>query len=336
MPFRGPAVAFAAAALRVTLLVIAVAGCSSLDSVNPVNWWHDLEGGPIAQDRPPPPNADAPYGNLDEVPTTVPKNDTASRDRIADALVADRANAQYDASLAPLPPAPAAAAKPVTPPQPPAAPADASNASLAAANAPPPPPQANAPQASASQGNASQGNAPQANAPLASAPKATAAPTTPVHDSLLPPPSAGPIPPTTELPPVPETPPAPAVLAGAPASTAPSPPPAAPKPPPPAPAPLVVGAPVTVAFPPGSAALPSAALPGLKLLARGRGAGVIGITGFGEARDATPEAQQAAMPLAMARVRAIAAYLLELGVPSAALRIDGEAQGVGAVARVIK
>jgi outer membrane protein OmpA-like peptidoglycan-associated protein len=100
-------------------------------------------------------------------------------------------------------------------------------------------------------------------------------------------------------------------------------------------APLVVGAPLTVAFAHGSSALPGAALPGLKLLARTHKAGPIAITGFGEATAATPEAQQAAMPLAMARVRAIAAYLLEQGVPSSGLRIDGEAQGSGAVVRPI-
>ena len=42
------------------------------------------------------------------------------------------------------------------------------------------------------------------------------------------------------------------------------------------------------------------------------------------------------MPLAMARVRAVAAYLLTSGVPSSALRIDGEAQGTGAVAQLVK
>src|SRR3954451_1530811 len=41
------------------LAVLLFSGCSSLPgSMNPVNWWHDLEGGKIAEERPPPPGAD--------------------------------------------------------------------------------------------------------------------------------------------------------------------------------------------------------------------------------------------------------------------------------------
>ena len=32
--------------------------------MNPVSWWHDLQGGKIAEERPPPPGADQPYPNL--------------------------------------------------------------------------------------------------------------------------------------------------------------------------------------------------------------------------------------------------------------------------------
>ena len=40
-----------------------LAGCSSVfrSSINPVSWWHDMEGGEIAKQRPPPPGANEPY-----------------------------------------------------------------------------------------------------------------------------------------------------------------------------------------------------------------------------------------------------------------------------------
>ena len=41
-----------------------LAGCSTLSSMNPVNWWHRQEGGKIAEQRPPPPGADQPYPNI--------------------------------------------------------------------------------------------------------------------------------------------------------------------------------------------------------------------------------------------------------------------------------
>ena len=296
------------------LLAILLGGCSSLEAINPVTWWHNLEGGPIADQRPPPPNADAPYGKLADAPANAPPTDPTIRSGIADALVADRANAQYAASVEPLSPPPV----PAKPRPPRAALAseapDGSSASLAAASAPPRPVVRAAPAA------------PVAVAPLPAPDRPAAA--------------SGP-PATAPLPAVPDTPPAAPVIEGVPTATAPTPLPPTPPAPTPEPAaatatPLAVGEPVSVAFAPGSSALPGSALPGLKLLVRTRGAGVIAITGFGEAKAATAQAQEAAMPLAMARVRAIAAYLLETGVPSSALRIDGEARGAGAIARVLK
>src|SRR5262249_55134774 len=57
------------------MALLALAGCSSMD---PVNWWHSLEGGRIAEERPPPPNADAPYPNLSEVPSRPTPTDAAT------------------------------------------------------------------------------------------------------------------------------------------------------------------------------------------------------------------------------------------------------------------
>ena len=78
-------------------------GCSSLPaSVNPVEWWHGLEGGAIAEQRPPPPGATDPFPNLATVPGKPSPSSPEARKQIADALIADRTNAQHDAALAPL------------------------------------------------------------------------------------------------------------------------------------------------------------------------------------------------------------------------------------------
>ncbi|MDQ2764542.1 MAG: hypothetical protein M3Y22_14010, partial [Pseudomonadota bacterium] len=71
-----------------------LSGCSSLpSSINPVEWWHGLQGGAIAEQRPPPPGADQPYPNLATVPAKPASPDMKLHQQIADALVADRANA---------------------------------------------------------------------------------------------------------------------------------------------------------------------------------------------------------------------------------------------------
>ena len=91
---RGPAM----------LAVLLLGGCTSLPpSINPVEWWHGLQGGKIAEQRPPPPGATDPDPNLATVPPKPDPSNPDMRARIADALIADRANAQYAASQAPLP-----------------------------------------------------------------------------------------------------------------------------------------------------------------------------------------------------------------------------------------
>jgi hypothetical protein len=50
-------------------LLLLLAGCSATPkAINPVSWWHGLEGGEIAQDRPPPPQANAPYPHIAAAP----------------------------------------------------------------------------------------------------------------------------------------------------------------------------------------------------------------------------------------------------------------------------
>ena len=93
----------AVAACLLTAL-LALGGCSSQSwsSINPINWWHNLEGGAIAQQRPPPPGADQPNPNLASVPPKPEEPDRAALQNIADALIADRTNAQHMAAAAPL------------------------------------------------------------------------------------------------------------------------------------------------------------------------------------------------------------------------------------------
>jgi outer membrane protein OmpA-like peptidoglycan-associated protein len=108
----------------------------------------------------------------------------------------------------------------------------------------------------------------------------------------------------------------------------------APPPPPPPPPPAPSGAPILVAFPPGSSALPVESLASLKLLSRQRGAATITVTGYGDATSTDAAAQASAVPLALARARAVAGNLLSSGVPSSSIHINAEAQGRGAAARL--
>lgn len=173
------------------LLVLSLAGCSADAPVNPVNWWHDLEGGPIAEARPPPPNADAPYPNLASVPKRPDLSDAATRTTIASRLTTDLANAEYQAAQQPLTKVPPTAAPPPQPAAPASADAQPMGATLATASAPPPPAQPIA--------------APQPAEPQAAIPSAP-------------------------FPLMPVQPPPPPNLAGVPAFTRPTPPPVAPPP----------------------------------------------------------------------------------------------------------
>ena len=96
----------ARAGRRVALPVAlaALSGCGSVPaSVNPVTWWHELQGGQIAEQRPPPPGATDPYPNIASVPDRPAPLDPNIRRTIDQGLVADRANAQHEAAAAPIP-----------------------------------------------------------------------------------------------------------------------------------------------------------------------------------------------------------------------------------------
>ncbi len=358
--------------LLASLPALSMAGCSR-PAIDPVSWWRDLEGGKIAEERPAPPKVDAPYPNLADVPARPPAPDAAARTAIVNGLVADRTNAQYAASLAPLPPPDPNRGQPA-PQRPAPAPAlpatdEAIGASLSAAAAPPRgtlgPPQPPLPQVPATPPrraptqpvvtadlpppNLAAPSPSPAPAPSPSpAPAAAEAPATPPSPITPPKPSpaipgvtplgvATPAAPVATLPDLPAEPPPPPVLAGIPVITAPTPPPAAPPPPRPPAVPVAAraaGAPVLVPFQPGSAALPPQALAQLKMLSRQLNGQSVVVTGYGGASSADAATQAAAMPLALARARAIAGNLMGAGVPANVIRITAEAQGQGGSARV--
>lgn len=67
-------------------------GCAHRDAVDTVgNWWHQYEGGAIAQQRPPPPGAHNPYPHVGLTPTTSPEMPSpAARTNLTDQLEAQR------------------------------------------------------------------------------------------------------------------------------------------------------------------------------------------------------------------------------------------------------
>jgi hypothetical protein len=127
-------------------LLLLLGGCSDVPNpINPVSWWHDLEGGAIAQDRPPPPNPNAPFPKIANQPTRPAGMPDWEWAQLSAALAAQRAQAQTYAAQNPIPTLPqapgqpaAVARKPTPPPAPtpapPAAtPADAGQSAATAA-----------------------------------------------------------------------------------------------------------------------------------------------------------------------------------------------------------
>jgi outer membrane protein OmpA-like peptidoglycan-associated protein len=332
-----------AAWLPVAASAMLLGGCSSVpSSINPVSWWHSLQGGAIAEQRPPPPGATDPYPNLASVPPPPVQPDRAAMRQITDSLIADRTNAQHEAAAAPLadpssptaspglfgtgttppPGPPGAAAKSGAPAVAPAAgtptagptpagppapgqqlPGPVASASMPAAPAPAPPPAPAAPPARAPVGAVN-------SAPLAP-PGETAAETAPLPTIAAAPPAAPSVPGFA--------------VPTAPSTATPAPPPA-----------TITGNAVTVPFADGSALLPPSATSPLRQLAAKRGSATIAVVGYGEADAATPDAQSTALTLGLARAQAMAAVLTSSGVPPGAVQIDAQAIGRGGSARLVQ
>ena len=328
------------------LLPMLLPGCSSVpSSINPVSWWHDLQGGKIAEERPPPPGADQPYPNLASVPPKPEQPDRAALANIANALIADRTNAQHMAAAAPIadPSLPSASpglfGRGTVPPPAPAPPpgSEAAKATMPAAEAPP------AAAAPSPQATGTDTAAPPAKAPVGS-----------VQTTPLAPPGAAVQPPAEAAappPPLPAAPPPPPRLSGVPSAPLPppptAPPPPAAMPPPAAPATVAAATPATpptsapantvnVTFITGSAALPPSGADTLKQLAARRGSGIIAVTGYGDATSSDPEAQSGALALGLSRAQAMAAALTAAGVPASAVQVDATAVGRGGTARLVQ
>ncbi len=304
-------------------LLPGVGGCSSRQVIGPAeDFFHGLEGGVIAQQRPPPPGADDPYPNLATVPARPTAPDVLAQQRIADRLASQRDEAGAVAAQDPL-----KALAPAAPPPKPAAPdANANRMVVDAAAAPPAPapepvptPQPAPAAAAPEEGIAA---VPAVPALVASGPLPTlAAAPPPLAIGLggAPPPSASPTPTVQAsaappLAPHGKSPAAPPATAGVTA---------------PAAAPVTL---VAVAFTPGSDELPPSAPLTLRRFALAHKGTPLTVTGHGGVVLPTPDAQSRALDLGLRRAQAIAASLATAGVPSANLRLRAEAAGQGGTA----
>jgi outer membrane protein OmpA-like peptidoglycan-associated protein len=279
-----------------------MAACAHDPLDTPVNWWHDLVGGEIAANRPPPPGADQPYPYLGTIPKKPTLPSASFRETVQTRLTEQRDDTQRLAARTPIV-LTAVSTPPPPPPKPSDAPAaDTANASLPGADAPPPKPAAVA--AGAAQSDAG----PAAGTPviLAGAPLGS-----------------------EEGPPIPGAPPQPPTFEGVPAQPAPT-------PPPPLPAhlpPKLAGS--VVLFAPANAILDPSQTETLKEVAGDRGHGQIGIEGHGETQADSPAAQAAALELGIKRAQAIATKLVALHVPQDKMQLGATAFGRDASVHLI-
>ncbi len=302
------------------LCVGLLGGCSAVQRLNdskltqdsPLDWWHDLQGGRIAQNRPPPPGASDPYPNLASVPPRPTPTDAATRRALTEQLRAERDRTERAATRDPIVPAGAPAA-------------------VAAAKAASAPPAAAVPAGTRPNGPVSAGPANASPAP-ASIPgdepskavleAASASPSPATRRGVPPAPAGAPVPASGPLPELPAAAPPVPQLPGLPATAF---APATAKPLPEA----------VVAFALGSAALPDSADPALRALAGLRAGGGLVVQAGGDADSAGPDRQAAAVPLGLARARAIQAVLVAAGVPPTAIRIEAAGLGRTGVARLL-
>lgn len=281
---------------------------SKLTLDTPIGWWHDLQGGKIAEVRPPPPGVDDPYPNLSQVPPPPTSTDPATRRALAARLVAERDRTRQEAMQDPLVlPAPVApAAPPVAAVPRPAAPPPDPGASLAVLDAATAPPPARPPSPLP------------AVAPPASTPPIAVAPAPPGEPQPgKPAVESGPIPDLpSDAPPLPR-------LGGIPASVN---------------APPVPRLPpgVSVAFRPGSAALPAGADAALRELAGRRAGAAVAVAAGGDAAGPGAAAQARALPLAWRRAQSMQETLVAAGVPAGSLRVNAAALGRGGEAHLLQ
>lgn len=292
-----------------------LAGCGHRDVIDtPVGWWHQLEGGAIAEQRPPPPGVDDPYPKVGTTPAAAPQVASLElRHSVTDQLVEQRNLSARLNAHDPLPPpvaTPTAHARPVSATA--ASGPAQSSATLDAAEAPASPPSSGADHA--------------ARLPAA----APAADEAELAMPDLAPSPAGSTGAPSPLPPIPDAPPPPPGLPG----IAMPPPPS--YVPPPRPAYAVAAAPGDpLQFAAGSDVLSPGQAGALRAIVAHRGSGSIIVHGYGDAASDSPQDQSQALTLAALRARSVADALQQLGVPGSAIRIRAAAFGRGASAGLI-
>ena len=340
----------AARAAGLFALLAGLAGCKGGGPVGAgVDLFHDLQGGVIAQQRPPPPGVNDPFPSIGSIPARPAAPDIVAQQHIADQLAAQRDQAEQAAAANPLTPRapPPALPKPAAAPDPNAnrVVVDAAPTPVAAKAAPPSAPAAPKP------GSDIPGLAavPAVGAAVVSGPLpslADAPPPAPVGLGALPTlPGAPPVD-AVKLAALPKlaaaaapagSPAAPATAAAAAAPTksfldtvlSPT---AVPGPigdtiyKPPA---IPVAGSVAIAFTPGSAVLPPSAPLDLRRFALAHRGVPVTVTGHGDEVLSGPDSQSRALDLALRRAQAIAAALGTAGIPAANLRLHAEAAGHG-------
>lgn len=292
------------------LALLPLAGCGAgQDPVGtPVSWWHGLEGGVIAEQRPPPPGVDDPYPHVGTTPArpTVPSKDV--RDGLTASLAAQRTVTHRLDADQPVA-VPVAAAVPAKA----AAPPPASATIEAAGDAPAPVPGTPAPPAPPPRPLPTPEQQ-EANQPVLAMPPAPGAVTVA---------ASGPLP---EMPAAP--PPSPAVGGFV--------------------IPVTAVARLTpdyvseaahaanLDYLPGSDELLPKSRAVLDHVAVGSGGRPVSVTGFGEARSDQPADQEAALHLALARATAAAAELHRFGVAEARIKIAASPFGRGGDVTVVQ
>jgi outer membrane protein OmpA-like peptidoglycan-associated protein len=275
----------------------------------PVDLFHDLEGGEIAAQRPPPPGAGLPYPKIGSVPAKPTLPAPAVRNGLQAQLLAERDRTERVAADTPI--------LPLIPPPPPE---QLSPALLAAA-----PPAGGQPAAAATLG-AADAPAPKPAPPPAVVPTPPAsedggpAPGTPLTIVGAPIDSAG-------VPDLPAAPPPPATFEGVAAEPLPT-----PRALPAEVAPTPTG--TQVFFPIGGTTLPASQTQALKDFLSHRKKQPIEIIGLGEASSDSPDGQAAAIAMALRRAESVAGALAAMHVPQSALRVGANAFGRGAVLRL--
>lgn len=291
------------------LAALATAGCgggSGATVGTPVSWWHDLQGGAIAANRPPPPGADQPYPHLGTIPAKPKVPSTAFRKTVEQRLAEQRDATQRLAARTPITVGPAqpAPGAPATAP----AQTEAASATLPGAEAAPAAPTQPAAAGASPAASPATGLGPAADMPLTIA-------GTPLTESGSPPiPDAPPPPPTFEN------------VAAQPAPT----------PLPPLPAHLAATDGTVILFSPGGAVLDSSQAGFVKDAAEHRGRnGTIEVEGHGDSQSDAPGAQAQALSLAVKRAQAVAAELITVHVPQDHIHLAATAFGRDALIRVM-